>query len=100
MCHNDISVSTGQDISNLFKKFFSFVYGPVISTQTPDFSFFLNDSVDLRVINLSICVVFDGIGGHLKPKCSYGPDGIPSIILRNCRYSLAILIYLLFKLSP
>lgn len=78
MSLNDVSVSTGQDITDLFGLLISSVYGPVNPTLTPEIPFFVNYSVDSNVIVLSHCNVIDGLG-YLKSKYSYGPDGIPSI---------------------
>jgi len=100
MSLNEVSANSSQDIANLFGNYFSSVFSPNNSPLTPIISFSNFNTVNLNNIEFTLGDIFEGLS-FLKPKCSYGSDGIPPIILRNCRYSLAIPIYIisLFKLS-
>lgn len=98
MSLNEVSTNSSQDIANLFGNYFSSVFSPNNNPLTPITSFSNFNTVNLNNIEFTLCDIFEGLS-FVKPKCSFGSDGIPPIILRNYRYSIAIPIYTLFKLS-
>jgi len=98
MSLNEVSANSSQDIANLFGNYFSSVFSPNNNPLTPITSLSNFNTVNLNNIDFTLGDILESLS-LLKPKCSYGPDGILPIILRNCCYSLAIPIYTLFKLS-
>lgn len=97
----DNKLSTGgYAVSNLFKKFFSTVY----SNQSANINNCISDIIDslytsdLVSLKLSIEEVFQSLSTLDLNPCP-GPDGIPNILLRSCKYSLAVPIHKLFSHS-
>lgn len=97
MSLNEVTANSRQDIAIFFGNYFSSIYSPNINSFTPT-NLYNYNSVDLNNIEVTINDIFEG-SSFLKPKRTYGPDGIPPMILRYCRYSLAPPIFPLFKLS-
>lgn len=88
--------SEGSECVNLFAKFFSSVYSNSCAFERPNITF--TNSVDISSIDINLESVFNGIQ-QLKPKYSYGPDGIPPILLKNCVCAFARPVHFLFSLS-
>ena len=97
-----------QDISNLFSNFFSTVYSSKdkylnknidydsIKNNIENFEKIKNLStnyfdITLREIEIAI--------NKLKPSFKPGPDGIPSVFIKNCYSSLLKPLFILFNLS-
>ena len=47
---------------------------------------------------ISLSDVFNHIS-LLKSSCNPGPDGVPSIVLKNCKFSLCLPLFILFQTS-
>ncbi|XP_050311196.1 uncharacterized protein LOC126746844 [Anthonomus grandis grandis] len=91
----DNSIATDdQQIVDLFATHFSAVYSNA-NTTSPEKSF-SQINIDCPVISLA--EVFDKLGA-LPNKLMIGPDGIPNILLKNCRYVLSQPLCKLFNLS-
>lgn len=89
------SAETGQDIVNLFAKFFSTVYDGSICT-IPDLQ--LQQSCDISLNKFSLSEVFKKIS-ELPNTSSCGPDSIPNIFLKNCVCTLSVPLQMIFNLS-
>lgn len=87
----------GYAVSNLFKDFFSNVY----SNQSPNTNNCISDINDslytsnLASLKLLVEDVFQSLSTLYLNPCP-GPDGIPNILLRSCKYSLAVPFHKLF----
>lgn len=92
---DETSKDTVEGIVNLFANNFSKIYTDENHT-VPDYNF--PETVDLPVIGLSLVDVFDGIN-NMKSTCSYGPDGVPSYLLKACVCTLSRPLLHLFSLS-
>ncbi|KAL3267160.1 hypothetical protein HHI36_011299, partial [Cryptolaemus montrouzieri] len=68
------------EIAHLFAEFFSEVF-TAHHIVSPNFN--IPEVLDLTTVSFSSAELFDGINS-LKPSKPCGPDGIPSILLRNC----------------
>ena len=97
MHFNDVVSESISDSVNLFADYFSTVYTSDHYAK-PDYYASLPQAVDASNIFLNISDVFDQIM-TLKPKTSYGPDGVPTLLLRECVCTLAKPLYVLFSLS-
>ena len=49
-------------------------------------------------LNITLTDVFDHIS-DLKSSCNPGPDGVPSIVIKNCKFTLSLPLLNLFKSS-
>ena len=87
----------GENISNLFAKFFSSVY-VIDDNSNSDFNFSLDGEVCDSGLNVNLAEIFEYIS-QLKSSCNPGPDGVPSILLKNCVFSISLPLFLLFKTS-
>ncbi|XP_050294283.1 uncharacterized protein LOC126734630 [Anthonomus grandis grandis] len=98
MFFNDETSDEGGDTVNLFAKYLSKVYSDK-AFQIPEYyTTGLVDQFDVKFVELSLVEVFDEILG-LQSKTSAGPDGIPSLLLRECVCTLSKPICTLFNLS-
>ena len=94
---DQISAKGGKKIVNLFAEYFSSAYTKDNSNPV-DCDFEATLCVHDVGLDIKISDVFDGISG-LKQSCNPGPDGVPNIILRKCKFSLCLPLFQLFKKS-
>lgn len=88
---------------NLFANFFDSVYDHEnkdldcdINCDIFDFDVHFCNIIDIP--NISVNDVFVGLQ-NLKVSCNSGPDGLPSILFKNCCNSLCTIVHHLFLLS-
>ena len=91
------SAKGGDEIANLFAQYFSSVYRiDDVRQNLCDFD------PQLQVmdtgLNVSLSDVFNRIS-KLNSSCKPGPDGIPSILIKNCKFSLCSPVFTLFQSS-
>lgn len=87
MIYNGITAKSGNNIVNFFAKFFetNFLVNPKPLMNIVN-NYYSN--ICINQLNLKISDVFTKLE-QLKTKRSVGPDDVSSVILYNCRYSLA-----------
>jgi len=85
---NNKTAHDGLSISNLFADYFSSSYS-IICSSTVDVRVTNTNSVDLNSLSISIPEDFSALE-NCNYKCSPGPDGIPEIILNQCRFALTL----------
>lgn len=95
MYYNGTISSTGQDTADLFASFFESVYSKEGRT-VPEFNF--NDSLHVAELSVGLAEVFSELY-RLSADLSFGPDGIPPVLLKNCVYTLSYPLFKLFNLS-
>ncbi|XP_063932652.1 uncharacterized protein LOC135144560 [Zophobas morio] len=88
-------VKGGEEIANAFAQYFASVY---VKDDSNKFVCDFKSSYDVNDMGLKICLsdIFDEIS-KLKSSCSPGPDGIPSILIKNCKFALCSPLLLLFE---
>jgi hypothetical protein len=90
----------GSGVADLFKEFFSSVY----STESLNIDKCIEKSKDYidicqqPLINFTVSEIFNALHSLDFNPCP-GPDGIPNILLRSCKYSLSIPLCRLFNRS-
>lgn len=94
--YNGFSSSSSNEIVNLFSDYFSTVYDDTIVNQIPHYTH--DNTVDICSYTVEIKEVIDLVL-TLPYKLSYGPDGIPLHLIKNCIFTLAKPIHSLFNLS-
>jgi hypothetical protein len=94
---NNKTAQNGLNISNLFTDYFSLSYSNVCPL-TKDLRVTNTNSVDLCDLSINIQEVFSVLE-NCNHNCSTGPDGIPEIILKQCRYVLTVPLHFFFSLS-
>lgn len=95
MSLNNKIAQDGLNISNLFTKYFSSSYSNVYPS-TKNVRVTNTNSVDLCDLSINIQEVFSALENY---NCSTGPDGIPEIILRQCKFALTLPLHFLFSLA-
>ncbi|RYA72249.1 hypothetical protein DD592_26325, partial [Enterobacter cloacae complex sp. 2DZ2F20B] len=97
MCLNQEIAKGGKQIADLFAKYFSSVY-----VKDDSRNFLCDFEVPLQVndngLSVTLSIVFEHISA-LYLSCNSGPDGIPSVVLKNCNYTLSLPLFILFKTS-
>ncbi|XP_063907420.1 uncharacterized protein LOC135125696 [Zophobas morio] len=97
MCLNQEVAKGGKQIPDLFAKYFSSVY-----VKDDSRKFLCDFEVPLQVndngLSVTLSIVFEHISA-LYLSCNSGPDGIPSVVLKNCNYTLSLPLFILFKTS-
>lgn len=93
----DHSTVKGTDTANLFAQHFSSVYSEE-SLCSPCFTYDHHISPSLSCIEISEDNVYKKLCG-IKPLSSYGPDGVPPIVLKKCATQLVIPLTYLFNRS-
>jgi len=94
---NNKTAQDGLNISNLFTEHFSSAYSH-ICLSTDDLKVTIADCIDLSKIDITIQEVFLALE-KCRLNSSPGPDGIPEIVLSQCRYALTLPLHYLFSLS-
>ncbi|CAI6352586.1 unnamed protein product [Macrosiphum euphorbiae] len=94
---NNKTAQDGLNISNLFAEHFSSAYSH-ICPSTDDLKVTIADCIDLSKIDITVQEVFLALE-KCKLNSSPGPDGIPEIVLSQCRYALTLPLHYLFSLS-
>lgn len=96
MNYNKMNANNGQDIVNLFGKFFSNVYKKPL-LNLPDIH--INESpFCINSFDISLEEVFFELD-NLKLNLSTGPDNLSATFLHECRFVLAPHIHFLFNQS-
>lgn len=97
MCFNDVETDDPQMIAEMFKQHFSYVYsenqGPCINQN-----FKSDKCINLTSLSVSSVEIFNKIES-LNGNLGVGPDGIPAILLRNCKCVLSDVLCKIFNLS-
>ncbi|KAJ8933971.1 hypothetical protein NQ318_004577, partial [Aromia moschata] len=96
MTYNSLSCNNLQSIVNSFADFFSSVYLNDNVTDLPSLEY--KGNLPISDYQISVIDIIEGIT-ELRCKYSYGPDGIPSCLLKNCVFTLVNPLKLLFNLS-
>ena len=91
------SVKGGDEVANLFAQYFSSVYA-VDDLRNFACCFDSSSQVNDSGLYISLSDVFNHIS-LLKSSCNPGPDGVPSIVLKNCKFSLCLPLFILFQTS-
>ena len=91
----DEQSSDGYSSVCLFAKHFSSVYSDENCAVR---NYKSNTVMDLNCFHISVQDVYEGIC-QLKSKLSFGPDGLPAFLLKNCVSTLAKPLHFLFSLS-
>ena len=86
---------SGNDIVNLFARHFASTYVKA-DPDVPEYNF--SRTINCDTISISVIQVFEGIC-KLKTSNSVGPDGIPSIFLKECVFALSKPLHYLFNCS-
>jgi hypothetical protein len=96
----DQSSNDPKIISNLFAKYFSRAFSVTNPEPDGDYFKYMNDypQISLASININYDTVIDKIN-KLKDDYSYGPDGLPAIVLKKCISTLSQPLTVLFQKS-
>jgi Reverse transcriptase (RNA-dependent DNA polymerase) len=93
------SVGNGSgEVSNLFAEYFSTVYRNDVVQTLPDYTDSVINCDSFNVLELDIAEVYESIS-RLPSRFSYGPDGIPPILIKHCVNTLSLPIHYLFNKS-
>ncbi|XP_065684329.1 uncharacterized protein LOC124817823 [Hydra vulgaris] len=89
--------SCNKETAEVFNKHFGSVFTDG-NNYSPNITSFVNDSINIEDINFSVQTVYS-ILINLKPSTSYGPDGIPNILLKKLALVLCIPLSFIFDAS-
>lgn len=93
--YNNITANDGPTIANTFANHFSSVYK---KTQGKIPTFKPTLPINFSSCSISRADIFNKLE-HITCKKSFGPDGIPPILLNQCRFILTEPLYILFNVS-
>lgn len=94
--HLDDAVgSNGQDIVNMFSNVFASVYTNENHT-VPTYN--IVEALHIGQFSVTLSDVFTELSG-LRSTLSFGPDGVPSFVLKHCVCTLSYPLFRLFALS-
>lgn len=96
MCYGDTVSENNQDILELFANFISKVYSHGNHNQIHNFNF--DTIIDISHYYIDVKDIIDGVI-NLPWKVSFGPDGIPAYLLKQCIFTLAKPLHTIFNLS-
>ncbi|CAI6372350.1 unnamed protein product [Macrosiphum euphorbiae] len=94
---NTLSERKSRGETNIRIEHFSSAYSH-ICPSTDDLKVTIADCIDLSKIDITVQEVFLALE-KCKLNSSPGPDGIPEIVLSQCRYALTLPLHYLFSLS-
>uniref|UniRef100_A0A2S2PY62 Uncharacterized protein n=1 Tax=Sipha flava TaxID=143950 RepID=A0A2S2PY62_9HEMI len=99
MNYNNVNYCGGIDISNCFARFFSSVFNqPYYCNAVPSIENINMHSVDFNKCVLTLNDIFGELN-CISTKTCPGPDVIPSIFFKECKFVLAVPLLILFNRS-
>ncbi|XP_074041597.1 uncharacterized protein [Leptinotarsa decemlineata] len=94
-CDN-LTYDNGNDIANAFAQQFQSVYKPDTVDEIPTFT--TDKTVEMNSCAISLEIICNKLS-QLDPYKGPGPDGITTMLLKNCRFTLTKPLFLLFTAS-
>ncbi|XP_065678451.1 uncharacterized protein LOC136093392 [Hydra vulgaris] len=89
--------SSNKETAEVFNKHFGSVFTDD-NNYSPNITSLVNGSINIEDINFSVETVYSTLI-NLKPSTSYGPDGIPNILLKKLALVLCIPLSFIFDAS-
>lgn len=98
MKHLDSESSEDTIISDMFADFFSSTYSDAHYDVNSEYPYMINSSQIISIVTVYTSHIVNCIKTFKSSNLS-GPDGIPSVVLKNCSSSLAVPLSIIFNIS-